>query len=190
MCIRDRLNEMCVNYKNIFKLQSFQDYTCSCDNFKKFIIVINEYYQKYQKIFQQTKTQQLASEDKLYSTNNTFSELALYHQQFANQVESDIFYLNVKSILKQVILEINLSLQQNIGLEESDQLSTQIEGQVILLDYLITYFQIISLIIDSNQDYQYFAQTSKIEQIAEGRPTTVTKFHYYQIQNKLNAIHI
>ena len=46
-----KLREMCQFSRNLLSLTDFEEYART-DSFQKFIIVINEYYTKYQGIFQ------------------------------------------------------------------------------------------------------------------------------------------
>lgn len=47
---------------------------------------------------------------------------------------------------------------------------SSVEGAIVLLDYLVTYFQLSSLILDYFGNNGLFAKASKIEQIADGNP--------------------
>lgn len=156
----DRLSNMCKNHTNLLNLEHFQEYISNSDSYQKFVLVINQYQTKYDKVFQETKEQQLAE---VQNTSN-HSDLFYFQQSFLTQTESELFYWNVINTLKQVIMEINQNLQQIVSAESAQQqLDSQIEGQIILLDYLITYYQIVNLILESKQSYEYFAQASKIE---------------------------
>ena len=103
--------------------------------------------------------------------------------------ESEAFYFTLQTFLKSGIGEMNHSLK-NLVRDEPDILSASIEGSIVLLDYLVTYYQLSQLILEKFQDNHYFAQESKIEQIAEGRPVRLTKQHFSQIRNKIYSLEI
>lgn len=60
------------------------------------------------------------------------------------------------------------------------------DEKIILLDYLITLKQLLT--IDSTKDLEYFHQKSQIEAIVEGRPArNITEEHVEAIVNKLRV---
>ncbi|KRX01178.1 Protein kinase-like domain [Pseudocohnilembus persalinus] len=180
-----KLKEMCDRKQNLFYLSNFQSYIQN-ESFKKFILVINEYYTKYTMIFNE-------QEEKMFSNLQTKEELKA-DQKFAvifdrHFQDNEDFYSTLQYFLKYTVNELNHLIKQRLeGVGE--ELPSSLEGSIILLDYLVTYFQLSQLIMEKFTDFQFFAQASKIEQIAEGRPVRLTKSHFAQIRNKIYSLEI
>lgn len=60
-------------------------------------------------------------------------------------------------------------------------------GEIIVLDYLVTTYQLLGLIKDK-EDYARFARKSKIEEIVEGSPTNITANHFQKILEKITDL--
>lgn len=74
-------------------------------------------------------------------------------------------------------------LNKNIG---SDNIGSFTQ-ETIILDYLITAYQLFELIKDG-ENYELFARKSKIEEIVEGQPNRVTMDHYNKICKKFDEL--
>ncbi|CAD8100483.1 unnamed protein product [Paramecium primaurelia] len=175
-----------VNGHNTLNLDKFQDYIQNCQ-FNKLSAAINQYNQKYTLQFntvwlslQNPEQKQLLIVDKKFD--------AVFDDNFT---EYESFYIILNSILRSAIKEIEYQLEQKIIFQDTQQLlPIDIEGGVILLDYLITYFQLASLIQECFEDHYGFAVDSKIEQIADGKPVRLTYGHYIEIRNKIKQLDI
>ncbi|CAD8189189.1 unnamed protein product [Paramecium octaurelia] len=171
---------------NTLNLDKFQEYIQN-SQFGKLSAAINQYYQKYTLQFntvwlclQNPEQKQLLVVDKKFD--------AVFDDNFT---EYESFYIILNSILRSAIKEIEYQLEQKITFQDTQQLlPLDIEGGVILLDYLITYFQLASLIQECFEDHYGFAVDSKIEQIADGKPVRLTFGHYIEIRNKIKQLDI
>ncbi|CAD8109433.1 unnamed protein product [Paramecium sonneborni] len=171
---------------NTLILDKFQQYI-SNPQFGKLSAAINQYNQKYTLQFntvwlslQNPEQKQLLVVDKKFD--------AVFDDNFT---EYESFYIILNSILRSAIKEIEYQLEQQITFQDPQQLlPIDIEGGVILLDYLITYFQLASLIQECFEDPYGFAVDSKIEQIADGKPVRLTFGHYLEIRNKIKQLDI
>lgn len=111
---------------------------------------------------------------------------AVFDHSFA---EFESFYIILQSYLRIAIREINNAAKIRVR-TETDVLSASTEQNLVLLDYLITYFQLTNLIVDHFEEYTFFAEHSKIEHIAEGRPVRLNKSHFSQIRSKIYTLKI
>lgn len=81
-----------------------------------------------------------------------------------NFTEYESFYIILNSILRTAVREIQFTLESKMEISDGTALlPLEVEGGVILLDYLITYFQLASLIQECFDDHYTFAVDSKIE---------------------------
>ncbi|CAK61411.1 unnamed protein product (macronuclear) [Paramecium tetraurelia] len=171
---------------NALNLDKFQEYIQN-PQFSKLSSAINQYNQKYTLQFntvwlclQNPEQKQLLVVDKKFD--------AIFDDNFT---EYESFYIILNSILRSAIKEIEYQLEQKITFQDTQQLlPIDIEGGVILLDYLITYFQLASLIQECFEDHYGFAVDSKIEQIADGKPVRLTFGHYIEIRSKIKQLDI
>ncbi|KAM3130541.1 hypothetical protein pb186bvf_017350 [Paramecium bursaria] len=171
---------------NTLNLLKFNQYVHSV-SYNKLCTAIQQYFQKYSLQFntvwlslQNPQQKNQVIQDKKFEA--VFDD---------NLIEYESFYIILNSILKNAIRDINSNIENN--LVDNDQLQLlpiEIEGGVVLLDYLITYFQLAVLIQDSFDDYYSFAVDSKIEQIADGKPVRLTYGHYNEIRNKIKQLDI
>ncbi|CAD8085766.1 unnamed protein product [Paramecium primaurelia] len=175
-----------INNHNSLNLNKFEQYIQN-PQFNKLSATINQYIQKYTLQFntvwlslQNPEQKQQLIVDKKFD--------AVFDDNFT---EYESFYIILNSILRSAIKEIEYQLEQKITFQNTQQLlPTDIEGDVILLDYLITYFQLASLIQECFEDHYGFAVDSKIEQIADGKPVRLTYGHYIEIRNKIKQLDI
>ncbi|CAD8116494.1 unnamed protein product [Paramecium sonneborni] len=175
-----------IDGQNTLNLDKFQQYIQN-PQFGKLSAAINQYNQKYTLQFntvwlslQNPEQKQLLIVDKKFD--------AVFDDNFT---EYESFYIILNSILRSAIKEIECQLEQKITFQDAQQLlPIDIEGGVILLDYLITYFQLASLIQECFEDHYGFAVDSKIEQIADGKPVRLTFGHYIEIRNKIKQLDI
>ncbi|KAL4468753.1 hypothetical protein ABPG74_005256 [Tetrahymena malaccensis] len=181
-----KLNNMNESNQNSLNLSDWSNYT-KAESFKRFQIVINEYYTKYQTHFKQRW------ENGIFSQQATKTELqkdkkfdAIFDDNF---MEFESFYIILQSFLRFTIREINHIAKSRVK-NEQDVLPNDLEQSIVLLDYLITFYQLTNLILDHFTNYLYFADHSKIEQIAEGRPVRLNKTHYAQIRSKIYTLEI
>ena len=89
--------------------------------------------------------------------------------------------------------ELEKGLEETVGFRNTstdEELPKNIENNVILLDYLVTYFQLTALILDEFNQPEQFAEKSKIEQIADGMPVRLSFGHYLEIKNKIHLLEI
>jgi hypothetical protein len=110
-----------------------------------------------------------------------------------NFMEFESFYIILQSFLRAGVRELQASLDGSIEYPSSspeEQLHPQFESSVVLLDYLVTYFQLTALILDQFNELEIFAEQSKIEQIAEGKPVRLTNGHFIEIKNKIFQLEI
>ncbi|CAD8204719.1 unnamed protein product [Paramecium octaurelia] len=179
------LNELMVG-QNTLGLEKFQQYIQN-PQYTKLCAAIHQYNQKYTLQFntvwlslQNPDQKQLLVVDKKFD--------AVFDDNFT---EYESFYIILNSILRCAIKEIEYSIESKIVIQDTQQLlPMDIEGGVILLDYLITYFQLASLIQECFEDPYEFAVDSKIEQIADGKPVRLTYGHYIEIRNKIKQLDI
>ncbi|KAL4500614.1 hypothetical protein ABPG72_003038 [Tetrahymena utriculariae] len=181
-----KLNNMNESNQNSLNLSDWSNYT-KTESFKRFQIVISEYYTKYQAHFKQRW------ESGIFSQQATKIELqkdkkfdAIFDDNF---MEFESFYIILQSFLRFTIREINHIAKSRVK-NEQDVLPNELEQSIVLLDYLITFYQLTNLILDHFTNYLYFADHSKIEQIAEGRPVRLNKTHYAQIRSKIYTLEI
>lgn len=92
------------------------------------------------------------------------------------------------SVVRSSVRDLDQQLDETLRAKDQEpdqQLPLPVEDGVVLLDYLVTYFQLTALILDQFNDYEVFATQSKIEQIAEGKPVRLTYGHFLEIRNKI-----
>ncbi|CAD8070866.1 unnamed protein product [Paramecium sonneborni] len=179
------LNEV-IKGQNSLGLEKFQQYVQN-PLYSKLCTAIHQYNQKYTLQFntvwlslQNPDQKQLLAVDKKFD--------AVFDDNFT---EYESFYIILSSILKSAIKEIEYQLESKIAVQDTQiLLPIDIEGGVILLDYLITYFQLASLIQECFENPYEFAIDSKIEQIADGKPVRLTYGHYIEIRNKIKQLDI
>ena len=130
----NRLHTMVQSNVNLIQLSEFDEY-CSTQKYRKFVKVINEYYEKYQGrfqgVFQQLQYHQHEHErppQQIFDQN--FTEFQQFYQLFQQQV-------------KLVIRELNHYLRgQLTPLQRGDQIPDHLQNDVVLLDYLVTLYQL------------------------------------------------
>jgi SNF-related kinase len=88
---------------------------------------------------------------------------AIFDQNFT---EFESFYIILQSSLRVAVRELEKSLDEAIGFARSsaaEELAENLQDKVITLDYLVTYFQLTTLILDEFNQPDHFASKSKIE---------------------------
>ncbi|CAD8093789.1 unnamed protein product [Paramecium primaurelia] len=179
------LNEV-MQGQNTLGLEKFQQYVQN-PQYTKLCTAIHQYNQKYTLQFN-TVWLSLQNPDQKSQLAMDKKFDAVFDENFT---EYESFYIILNSILRNAIKEIEYSLESKIIVQDTQQLlPIDIEGGVILLDYLITYFQLATLIQECFENPYEFAVDSKIEQIADGKPVRLTYGHYIEIRNKIKQLDI
>jgi hypothetical protein len=171
---------------NVLRLEEFDNYIRS-SNFEKFILVVEEYCAKYQAKFNQVQTQLqlLAGKDEL-SADKNFDPM--YDQNSTNSRETFLsFQLLVAAAVRQMNHLIRL---RTCYLDVGQLIPEQLQTSVVLLDYLVTLYQLVFLVVTTFGDYDNFAKNSKIEHIVDGKPVQLNKDHYLQIRQKIYTLNI
>ncbi|EGR34339.1 protein kinase domain protein [Ichthyophthirius multifiliis] len=176
-----KLNIMVLTNMNTYKLDNWSLYSKS-ENYQILQIVIKQYNKKYSDsfniIWEKLNKNDLDKDQKF---NVIFDE---------NFVEFETFYIILISFLRYSIRQINFEIKNLITIDQNLSIPDEYQQSLVLNDYLITYFQLTNLMLEHFKDYKYFAESSKIEQIAQGQPVKLNKQHFKQIQNKIANLEI
>ena len=79
------------------------------------------------------------------------------------------------------------SLYGELVAKVTDENIEELSQQTIVLDYLITAYQLFEL-VRTGENYEVFARKSKIEEIVEGQPNRVTMTHFSKICTKFQDL--
>ena len=164
-----RLQDMFSFCKNTLKLANFDEYSNS-ESFTKLGGVVNDYFTKYKVIFNDKWNSQFGSNYHEFQSDSKFNQVFSAN----NVAETKEFYNLLQGLVVKAVLIINKTLKETLK-SESQELSKNTEGGIILLDYLVTFYQLTQVILDNFENYTYFSQVSKVNQIAEGKPVRLSQ---------------
>ncbi|CAD8046644.1 unnamed protein product [Paramecium primaurelia] len=169
---------------NSLDIQGFDAYKTS-NQFQSTQITIQQNFTKYQSYFKNIWSSLQQNKNEL-SIDKKFD--AVFDENFT---EFESFYIIFNSVLRQAIKELQKEIDKKLGSDDlSKSLPIDMEKDVVLLDYLVTYFQLSQLTLETfNKPYE-FAQKSKIEHIAEGSPVRLTYGHFIEIKNKMSDLEV
>ncbi|KAL4459937.1 hypothetical protein ABPG74_003463 [Tetrahymena malaccensis] len=182
-----KLQQMSEQQINQFNMSDFLSYVQE-ESFARFQVVIKEYQTKYGNSFNifWDNMQNSVSRKQVLQSDKKFA--AIFDKTF---IEFESFYIIAQGYLRISIHELNQSLNEKLrDYEKSQELPYEIQNSIVFLDYLITYYQLSQLILEKFNQFDLFARVSKIEQIAEGKPVQLSKFHFLSIQNKIIKLEI
>jgi serine/threonine-protein kinase ULK2 len=137
----NKLSELCNGRKNNLNLVNYENYVKQ-ESFQKFVIVIGEYHNKYRNIFNEKWKSMFMPQMAELSQDKKFREIF-----DVNFEETESFYTQLQIYLKNSINEMNIILKNSLK-DQGDILRDDTEGSIVLLDYLVTYFQLTQLILD------------------------------------------
>ncbi|KAL4506540.1 hypothetical protein ABPG72_000111 [Tetrahymena utriculariae] len=182
-----KLQQMSEQSINQFNMSDFLSYIQE-ESFSRFQVVIKEYQAKYGNSFNLfwENMQNNLSRKQVLQSDKKFA--AIFDKTF---IEFESFYIIAQGYLRISIHELNQSLNEKLKIyDKSQELPYEIQNSIVFLDYLITYYQLSQLILEKFNQFDLFARVSKIEQIAEGKPVQLSKFHFLSIQNKIIKLEI
>ncbi|CAD8046461.1 unnamed protein product [Paramecium sonneborni] len=169
---------------NPLDIIGFDKYKTS-PQFQSVQIMIQSNFTKYQSYFKNI-WQNLQLNKSELQIDKKFD--AIFDENFT---EFESFYIIFNSVLRQAIKELHKEIDRKLISDDiTKTLPGELEKEVVLLDYLVTYFQLSLLILDTFNKPTEFAQKSKIEHIAEGSPVRLTFGHFLEIKNKINDLEI
>ncbi|CAD8203104.1 unnamed protein product [Paramecium octaurelia] len=120
----------------------------------------------------------------------------LKDKKFAAAFDQSELEVHCHYILMLPVLRNSITLLQNqlnfklINVRDYDQLGGVEEGGILLLTYLVVYFEICKQVVDNFDTSISYLNQFKLKLVVEEKPTNLTKKQFLQLCQKINSLQL